>query len=124
MLYQNSSIIDKIVTKLLVYYLLYFKFANILKQKMHLLCLLLLEKMPYRNINPFMIFSMEEGVYKDRPKLLDQLCEAMRLKYYSLKTKKSHVHWGANNHIAGFKKKTLILPIEELPYFANCFNDS
>ncbi len=44
---------------------------------MHLLCLLLLEKMPYRNINPFMIFSMEEGVYKNKPKLLDQLREAI-----------------------------------------------
>jgi len=33
-------------------------------------------------------------VYKDKPKLLDQLQEALRLKHYSLKTEKSYVHWG------------------------------
>jgi len=60
---QKSSIINKVVTKLLVYYLLYFKFAGILKQKIHLLCLLLLEKMAYRNIDPFIIFCIEGFVY-------------------------------------------------------------
>jgi len=53
----------KIVTKLLVYYLLYFKFASISKQRLHLRCLLLLDKMPYRNINPFIIICMEGFVY-------------------------------------------------------------
>ena len=33
-------------------------------------------------------------MYKDKPKLLDQLQEALRLKHYSLKTEKSYVHWG------------------------------
>ena len=33
-------------------------------------------------------------MYKDKPKLLDQLREAFRLKNYSLKTEKSYVHWG------------------------------
>ena len=33
-------------------------------------------------------------VYKDKPKLLDQFREGMRLKHYSLKTEKSYVHWG------------------------------
>ncbi len=33
-------------------------------------------------------------MYKDKPKLLDQLREALRLKHYSLKTEKSYVHWG------------------------------
>jgi hypothetical protein len=33
-------------------------------------------------------------VYKDKPKLLDQLSEALRLKHYSLKTEKSYIHWG------------------------------
>jgi len=30
---------------------------------------------------------------KQKPKLLDQLREAMRLKHYSLKTEKSYIHW-------------------------------
>jgi hypothetical protein len=33
-------------------------------------------------------------MYNDKPKLLDQLREALRLKYYSLKTEKSYVHCG------------------------------
>ena len=33
-------------------------------------------------------------MYKDNPKLLDQLREALRLKHYSVKTEKSYVHWG------------------------------
>jgi integron integrase len=32
-------------------------------------------------------------MHKDKPKLLDQLQEVMRLKHYSLKTEKSYVHW-------------------------------
>ncbi len=40
---QKCSILI-LTPNLLVFYLLYFKFASILKQKMHLLCLLLLEK--------------------------------------------------------------------------------
>ena len=30
---------------------------------------------------------------KQKPKLFDQLREALRLKHYSLKTEKSYVHW-------------------------------
>jgi hypothetical protein len=33
-------------------------------------------------------------VHKNKPKLLNQLREALRLKHYSLKTEKSYVHWG------------------------------
>ena len=33
-------------------------------------------------------------MYKDKPKLLDQLREVLCLKHYSLKTEKSYVHWG------------------------------
>jgi len=32
-------------------------------------------------------------VYKNKPKLLDQLRHTMRLKHYSLKTEKSYVNW-------------------------------
>jgi integron integrase len=33
-------------------------------------------------------------MYKNQPKLLDQLREVLRLKHYSPKTEKSYVHWG------------------------------
>ncbi len=33
-------------------------------------------------------------MYKDKPKLMDQLSEALRLKHNSLKTEKSYIHWG------------------------------
>ena len=42
------STIDKVDTRLLIYYLLYFKYTNILKQKCILFVSLLLEQMPYR----------------------------------------------------------------------------
>lgn len=32
-------------------------------------------------------------MYKNNPKLLDQLREALRVKHYSLKTEKSYILW-------------------------------
>jgi len=38
-----------------------------------------------------MIYSIDGFVYRDKPKLLDQLREALRLKHYSRKTEKSYI---------------------------------
>ena len=58
-------------------------------------------------------------VYKDKPKLLDQLREALRLKHHSLKTEKSYVHWGRRFILFHNKRHPQEMGVAEVQAFLN-----
>ena len=58
-------------------------------------------------------------VYKDKPKLLDQLREAIRLKHYSPKTEKSYVNWGRRFILFHKKRHPQEMSTPEVQAFLN-----
>ena len=58
-------------------------------------------------------------MYKDKPKLLDQIREVMRLKHYSLKTEKSYVNWGRRFILFHTKRHPQEMGAAEVQAFLN-----
>lgn len=56
---------------------------------------------------------------KSKPKLLDQLCEALRLKHYSLRTEKTYVHWVRRFILFHHKRHPQEMGVAEIQSFLN-----